>query len=402
MEEKSFNQITELVDQYQNWYWTSDYDDINLIEDLRLSSNIHETCHSRILFKLLKAGKRYGYPLWQEFSKMLDWDTNNAISFGPPEKYNIDLLIEGYDSKKRRFAVIIENKVNDAIDQNEQIKRYIELLERKELFGEDQIYVVYLTRDDNGKEPSEDSFPLAMKKRFDKRYRCISYEKEIRQWISQCQKIWVNELIRSVLIQYGNFLTSIFEPNKEKERVMIENIEKWCFEGESSSKSLSEINFIIDQKKNAMSELQNQMDLFYRDSVIKKMEKAGFDVEPVESVIHYIYFNVEYSNNGSTLNLKGHLNFRKNYDSGIWFGLESDSNHKTIKLFKSDSRIEGEEAKAIITKFKEYLSEYQNDGTPYLFWKYSTLDAVINDIRDYLTNIKKIGEMKQEPIQNEI
>ena len=42
MEDNSFNKITKLVDQYQNWYWTSDFDDINLIEDLRLSSNIHE------------------------------------------------------------------------------------------------------------------------------------------------------------------------------------------------------------------------------------------------------------------------------------------------------------------------------------------------------------------------
>jgi hypothetical protein len=54
MESNLFEEITNLLDQYQNWYWNSDFDDINLIEDLRLNTNVHETAHSRILFKLLK------------------------------------------------------------------------------------------------------------------------------------------------------------------------------------------------------------------------------------------------------------------------------------------------------------------------------------------------------------
>ena len=33
MEDNSFNKITKLVDQYQNWYWTSDFDDINLTSE---------------------------------------------------------------------------------------------------------------------------------------------------------------------------------------------------------------------------------------------------------------------------------------------------------------------------------------------------------------------------------
>lgn len=384
--------ITSLVDQYQNWYWTSDFDDINLIEDLRLSSNIHETAHSRILFKLLKSGKRYSFPLWQEFSKMLGWDTNNATVFGPPEKYNIDLLIEGTDSKNNRFAVIIENKINDAIDQDEQIQRYIQSLKEEESFKEDQIYVVYLTRNDNGKEPPEDSFPSAMKERFAKRYHRISYEKEIRQWISNCQKIWVNELIRSVLVQYGNYLTSLFEPNKEKEEVMIENIKKWCFGGDHSSKSLSEIDSLIDQKKYAMFELQRQMDLFYRDAVVSKMIGAEFEVECYESVIHYLCFKIEYKSNDTQLNLKGHLNFRKDYDGGVWFGIETDSTHKAIKQFGSENMIEGSGAEAIIIKFKAKLSGYKNEDGPYLCWKYSTLDSVIGDIRTYCNNIKEIRD----------
>lgn len=392
MEETLFNGITELVDQYQNWYWNSDFEDINLIDDLRLSSNIYETAHSRILFKLLKAGKRYNYPLWQELCKVLDWNLPKATSFGPPEKYNIDLLIEGEDTNNNRFAVIIENKVNDAVDQEKQIQRYIQSLEEKESFKEEHIFVIYLTRNNNEKEPSEDSFPNEMKERFGKRYHRISFEKEIRQWIDNCKGIWINDLIRSVLIQYGSYLAELFEPNKEKEKVMIKNIEQWFFGGESSLKSLDEIDSIINQKKDAMSGLQHQMDLFYRDSVIQKMEEKGFEVESLNSIIHYICFKVKYRNNDSDLNLRGHLNFRKGYDGySIWFGIEADLNLKIIKLFKSEKLIEGKEAEDIIEKIKKNLSGYTNDNSPYLCWRYSTLDKVIDDICSYLRNIEQIG-----------
>lgn len=396
MDETLFNQIEqikELVNQYQNWYWTSDFDDINLINDLRLSSNIHETAHSRILFKLLKAGKRYGFPLWQEFSKMLKWETFKPTSFGPPEKYNIDLLIEGEVSKDIKFAVIIENKANDAVDQYGQLKKYIDSLKDKESFKEEQIYVVYLTRNKDGKEPSEDSFPSDMKKRFveGNRYHHISYEKEIQEWIDVCQKIWVNDLIRSVLIQYGNYLTSLFKPNKEKEKVMINNIDDWCFEGDSSSKSLSEVYATIHQKMEAMNELQHEMDLFYREFVFNKMKGRKLDVKKDESQIHYIWFKVEYLNNGTTLNLKGHLNFRNDYDGyRIWFGIEIDSQTQAIKQYDTDDMIKDDAAEAIKNNLTKNLSGYRNDKSPYLCWQYSTLDTVIDDICSYCNRIREI------------
>ncbi len=120
-----FENITRLIDNYQNWYWNSDFDDINLIEDLRLKTNVNETAHSRILFKLLKSGRRYGYPLWQELVKLLGWNTNNATAIGPPEKYNIDLLIEGNDSSKQKFAVIIENKIKIVNHHKNHCQKYM-------------------------------------------------------------------------------------------------------------------------------------------------------------------------------------------------------------------------------------------------------------------------------------
>lgn len=400
MENNDFKDIEGLIDKYQNWYWTSDFDDINLIDDLRLNSQIYETAHSRVLFKLFKAGKRYGYPLWQEFSKRIGLYTITANSFGPPEKYNIDLLVEGVDSTNKKIGIIIENKINGALDQDKQIQRYINSLEIKESLEEKQIYVIYITRYNDSSGPSDNSFPLEMKERFGNRYYKISYEVEIRSWINNCKDIWLNDMIRSALTQYGCFLNNLFEPNKEKEKVMIDNIEKWCFEGDSSSKTLSEINSSLDQKKRAMNELQSQMDLFYRNAVIKKMEEAGLEVQPNETAIHYVCFKVEYFYNGSTIKLNGHVNFREDYDGNrIWFGIETDFAHKSIKLFhdKRNNKecIEGNDAQIIMKKIKEIVlkiktksTEYINDNSPYLCWKYSSLDEFVQEILIYCESIK--------------
>jgi len=70
------------------------------------------------------------------------------------EHEHIDLLItrEALDGK---YAFIIENKVNGAVDQKEQLQTYYRVLKEKRDFEESQIFVCYLTL--RGGSPSEDS-----------------------------------------------------------------------------------------------------------------------------------------------------------------------------------------------------------------------------------------------------
>ena len=114
----------KLAKNFESKYWDSELPDyMNLIEDLRLSNNIHETAHSRVLYKLLCCGKCYSYPLLRTFLKVVGFkdieikDTDNVKLF--VEKENIDLLIEIGDK-----VIILENKVNHAKDQDRQIEKY--------------------------------------------------------------------------------------------------------------------------------------------------------------------------------------------------------------------------------------------------------------------------------------
>ena len=53
------------------------------------------------------------------------------------------MLIVG---KKNEYAIIIENKINEVIDQESQLLRYLESCISRGIRGQD-IYAVYLTRD---------------------------------------------------------------------------------------------------------------------------------------------------------------------------------------------------------------------------------------------------------------
>ena len=59
------------------------------------------------------------------------------------EKYHIDLLVE----IGNKSAIIIENKINWAVDQDSQIERYVEQIRNNPLLDKSNIYVVYLTAD---------------------------------------------------------------------------------------------------------------------------------------------------------------------------------------------------------------------------------------------------------------
>ena len=55
--------------------------------------------------------------------------------------------IDGFIFQEGNFAIIIENKINHAGNQDEQILRYIESVLNRQIVDKDHIYVVFLTRD---------------------------------------------------------------------------------------------------------------------------------------------------------------------------------------------------------------------------------------------------------------
>lgn len=148
----NWQEINRMLQNFNAFYWNSEMvNNISLINDLRLSTNIHETAHSRILYKLLCAHGKEKHQFLKMFLETVELsnilDINNVGV--KVEHKHIDVLI--YDGTR---YIIIENKVNHACDQDRQLESYIDSL------NNDNVYVLYLVRSDNDNDPSENSLPV--------------------------------------------------------------------------------------------------------------------------------------------------------------------------------------------------------------------------------------------------
>lgn len=94
-------EIKTLLENFNKFYWNSDMvNNISLINELRLSTNIHETAHSRILYKLLCAhnqGARQFLKLFLESVELSNILDVNKVEI-KVEYNHIDVLIS--DGKK--------------------------------------------------------------------------------------------------------------------------------------------------------------------------------------------------------------------------------------------------------------------------------------------------------------
>ena len=89
-------EIKTLLEKFNKFYWNSDMvNNISLINVLRLSTNIHETAHSRILYKLLCAhnqGSRQFLKLFLESVELSNILDVNKVEI-KVEYNHIDVLI---------------------------------------------------------------------------------------------------------------------------------------------------------------------------------------------------------------------------------------------------------------------------------------------------------------------
>lgn len=217
----NWHEIKTILQNFNEFYWNSEMvNNISLINDLRLSTNIHETAHSRILYKLLCAHGKEKHQFLKMFLESVGLNIELDIDKAEikVESEHIDVLI--HDCQK---YIIIENKVNHACDQDRQLVSYIESLNGK------NVYVLYLVRSNNDKDPSENSLPTARRLGLEKKgkYKKISYQTHILNWLHKCKETDIdNELLKSALIQYCNYIEELFKGMEIMNDKDIENFEK--------------------------------------------------------------------------------------------------------------------------------------------------------------------------------
>ncbi len=140
-----------------------------------------------------------------------------------------------------------------------------------------------------------------------------------------------------------------------------------------------------------MQELVNDMGIFYRDSVIQKMNKQGIEAICAGDNINFVWFKIPYQDKHNVINLRGHFNFREDIDEGFWYGIDSNWENNTIFTFDG-KQIDGKKATEIRDKIKGKFSKshFVEDGSPYICWKnIKDKSQAIEEIVDYINKIKE-------------
>lgn len=391
--------IKSMLKNFNEFYWNSEMvNNISLINDLRLSTNIHETAHSRILYKLLCVHGKEKHQFLKMFLESVGLKLDIDKAEIKVEYKHIDVLI--YDGKK---YIIIENKVNHACDQDKQIETYI-----RSLYGKD-VYVLYLVRSDNDKDPSEDSLSTERRKELEEnvKYKKISYQTHILDWLRKCEKETNNEnvILKSALVQYRDYIEELFKGMEIMNDKDIENFEKEVLGFSATKDSIVDPVALvekIDETKQTMKILNEVIESYEKYLCEHYLEHFKDETQITEFRLNssrQIEFCIKI--NGSRVQFI--YDFLKHYQY-VWFGAkyplkrwngeEFDSNtSKDIKKIIEGNRMDGygldkgdNYAKCVEDDFKNFYSDKE------YFCKYcKDNESAIEEIKKYKEMIESLG-----------
>ena len=392
--------IKSMLENFNKFYWNSEMvNHISLINDLRLSSNIHETAHSRILYKLLCAHGKEKHQFLKMFLESVGLDIEldiNKVEI-KVESEHIDVLI--YDGVK---YIIVENKVNHACDQDRQLVRYIDSLNSKD------IYVLYLVRSDNDKDPSENSLPAEIRQELEEngKYKKISYQTHIFNWLRKCKETDIdNELLKSALVQYCNYIEELFKGMEIMNDKDIENFEKEVLDFSATMDSIVNPVALVektDELKQKMKTLNEVVESYENYLCERYLDYFSCETQITESRLNSSR-QIEFCIQINGANVQFIYDFLKHYQY-VWFGAkyplkrwngeEFDSNtSKDIKKIIEGNRLDGygldkgdNYAKCVKDDFKNFYSDKD------YFCKYCKDNkTAVEEIKKYKEKIESLG-----------
>lgn len=396
----NWKEIKSILQNFNAFYWNSEMvNNISLINDLRLSTNIHETAHSRILYKLLCAHGKEKHQFLKMFLESVGLDIEldiNKVEI-KVESEHIDVLI--YDGVK---YIIVENKVNHACDQDRQLVRYIDSLNSKD------IYVLYLVRSDNDKDPSENSLPAEIRQELEEngKYKKISYQTHIFNWLRKCKETDTdNELLKSALVQYCIYIEELFKGMEIMNDKDIENFEKEVLDFSATMDSIVNPVALVEktdelkQKMKTLNEVIESYENYLCERYLEYFKGKTQITEYRLNSSRQIEFCIQI--NGA--NVQFIYDFLKHYQY-VWFGAkyplkrwngeEFDSNtSKDIKKIIEGNLMDGygldkgdNYAKCVKDDFKNFYSDKD-----YLCKYCKDNKTAVEEIKKYKEKIKSLG-----------
>lgn len=322
------NKLLELAEKIERLSNIGKIYNANIIEELHANEN----AHSRVLRMFLQYDDGNNqYPILKRFMDIPKIrDIISDLEFDTPrftnEQERIDLLIEDWTAK---FAIIVENKICGASDQDRQLERYIECV-KKHGIEESKIYAIYLTRD--GEKTIDDkSFTSVAKKALDYsadnngRFIELNYKNDILPWLENY--VFPNctlkeNLLVSALTQYIDFLKTIFELNKNNQQkgMIMNEIKKELGLNniQDCAKALERLDSLYENISNLRDEMAIEMGINHIQKPFEKFLKGKEVSYHVECEFSYSYLclNVTSDDWG-----RDKFHFRINYENPMIYGI---------------------------------------------------------------------------------
>lgn len=245
------------------------------------NSKNNENWHSRILRMLLEYHEGINYSIMDSFIDLLNdlLKKKNCLSIKKVNEYTDPPKVECYNEwehidalvRINNDALIIENKINWAVDQDAQIDRYIETINQNPMVDGDNIYVIYLTSDGN-KLVSDYSFTDKGKELIGKNHFIpLNYRNDILPWLKDKVLPNVNRedsLLYSSILLYIDYLDNMFR--KENNNQITNEILNQMKMNEIKIECLEDYFKLLD----GATELVNQLSMIKGNKIKELAEKC--------------------------------------------------------------------------------------------------------------------------------
>ena len=369
---------------------------INVIM-IAAKGKLKETAHSEILQYLLRKQE-----ILDSFTSDILGLKNRKLSINdvrPAEQDRIDVSIYSH-----KLCVIIENKVNDAIEQTGQIFRYVQLAKERG-YKDDEIIVLYLNSS-HWEKPSDKS--LTKNGEGIERIPAViennlivkDYAHDIYNWVKNLSLILPSkeEYIKSALHQYTDYLEEYFYLTDKfitmKERIK-SIIESEILAGLSEDSDVNYANRIkvLEEAKEDLELLKNGIEerieelMWLQDfTMIKRdLTQKGFNLVNMKE------YGYDEGNAGVKIALNGKGGF-------IAYGY---GDREYIGLGFSTSNLNKQEIFTINRIFKRFGKENSGEEPKWPCWNYIEKEtSLLNEYVNFVLFIKDIAENEKDKYGN--
>lgn len=352
---------------------------LNLLDDL----STNENAHSKFLIRLLQH-----QPALINFINFINNDESNNFTFDvsiikkPILTYE-KLRIDGLIKENNKYAIIIENKIHNAVEQEHQIGRYINKC-KSIGFGVEQIFVIYLTRterDNHSEQTWGNEYSLL---NFNKRYSKLSYKSKILPWLESYLGTLSpkEELIKSAVIQYIDHLKHFFN-KKEIYSKMNAELQKFLSTELNLNADNAENIEVVERKISEISNLKEQLEELARVTKKKLFEDWKKNLDEHFEFTEYVKFNQSkdsFIKTGVTLEYEGKV-----------FSILIEHNYKAI-YFGFGRHFASEKFEPEIKEFLESIIESENLKVeePWWYgWKYTSFNDGYLELENLIRIVKE-------------